>query len=124
MSQHDDERSPHEAKADELEHELGHMDEQHERLGDKIGDAGEEWERQKKDESVPTAVGDEEDDAGDGDGDDSGSGEELDFGRDIETEDVAGEAPEDADDSDDADDDDSDDDDDEDEGDEEGDARR
>lgn len=90
MSQHDDERSPHEAKADELEHELGQMDEQHERLGDKIGDAGEEWERQKKDESVPTAVGDEDDDAGD---DESGADEELDFGRDIDTEDVAGEAP-------------------------------
>jgi hypothetical protein len=79
MSEHDD-RQDHDAKADELERELDEMEERSEKLGDDIGDAGEDWERRKADESVPGATGEpSEGDEDDGDG--AADGEELDFGR-------------------------------------------
>ena len=73
-----DDRQDHEAKADELERELDQMQEQSDKLGGEIEDAGKEWERRKADERVPSAAGEsDEDEDEDGDGD----GEELDFGR-------------------------------------------
>ena len=60
MSEHDDrqdDRQDHEAKADELERKLDEMDERSAKLGDEIGDAGEEWERRKADDKVPGAAG-------------------------------------------------------------------
>ena len=71
-----DDRQDHEAKADELERELDQMQEQSDKLGGEIEDAGEDWERRKADERVPTAAGKDEDEAEGGD-----DGEELDFGR-------------------------------------------
>ena len=98
MTPHDDERRPDEAKADEVEHELGEMGERHEELGDAIDEAGEDWDRKKRDSRVPGATGELDDDDEDED-DDDGSADDLDFGREIESEDVVGEAPsEDADD--------------------------
>ena len=102
------EHEPHEAKAEEVERELDAMDEQRERLGGEIEGASEEWERRKKDERVPGAGGMPEQADGpepeaqypskaqsaeDGD-DDSGdvSDEDLDFGKDIDSEDVVPEA--------------------------------
>ena len=90
MTEHED-RQAHEAKADELERELDDMKERSERLGGDIEGAGEDWEQQKKDESVPGATADLDDDA---DGDDGGGevdAEELDFGRDIGEEAVVAE---------------------------------
>ena len=88
MTQNDD-REAHEAKADELERELEEMQERSERLGGEIEGAGEDWERKKKDESVPGAGGDPEEEPEDGGGD--ADGEELDFGKEIDSEDVVGE---------------------------------
>jgi hypothetical protein len=81
-----DDRQDHEAKADELERELDRMQEQSDKLGGEIEDAGEQWERRKADESVPGAAGAPEEADGpepeaeypNKRGDD---GEELDFGR-------------------------------------------
>jgi len=88
MTEHQD-REAHEAKADELEHELNDMQERSERLEGDIKGADEDWERRKKDESVPGATGDQADD---GEGDEDGTAaEELDFGRDIDTEAVVAE---------------------------------
>ena len=78
MTEHDDEREPHEAKADELERELDDMDERREKLGEEIGETEEEWERRKKDSRVPGATSDEDEDDDEDEGDDA---EELDFGR-------------------------------------------
>jgi hypothetical protein len=77
MSEHDDRRD-HDAKADELEGELDEMQEHSEKLGDEIDSAGEEWERRKADDRVPTAAREPSEDDSDEDG---GDGEELDFGR-------------------------------------------
>ena len=79
------EHESHEAKADEVERELDDMEEQRERLGGDIEQAGEEWERKQKDERVPGAVGEPE--SGEADGDDSTnvSDEDLDFGKDIDS---------------------------------------
>src|SRR3954471_3257697 len=90
MTEHDDDRRPDEAKADEVERELDEMSERRERLGEDIEGTGEEWERKKKDERIPGATGepaddDEEDEERDG-------AEELDFGREIDSEQVVGEA--------------------------------
>ena len=71
-----DDRQDHEAKADELERELDQMQEQSDKLGGEIEDAGEDWERRKADERVPSAVDEDEDEAEGGD-----DGAELDFGR-------------------------------------------
>ena len=71
-----DDRQDYEAKADELERELDQMQEQSDKLGGEIEDAGEDWERRKADERVPSAVDEDEDEAEGGD-----DGEELDFGR-------------------------------------------
>lgn len=78
MTVHDDERQPHEAKADALERELDEMDERREKLGEEIGQTEEQWERKKKDERVPGATAEEDEDEEDGGDDDA---EELDFGR-------------------------------------------
>ena len=79
----DDERQDHEAKADELERELDQMQEQSDKLGGEIDDAGEEWERRKADERVPSAADESSEDEDGGDGD----GEELDFGRSLADDD-------------------------------------
>jgi hypothetical protein len=41
----------------ELEHDLDEMEEQSERLEDEIEDAREDWDRKKRDPSVPGATG-------------------------------------------------------------------
>jgi predicted phage gp36 major capsid-like protein len=112
MTEHDD-RQGHEAKADELERELDDMQERSERLGGDIEGAGEDWEQQKKDESVPGATDDLDDEADGEDGGGEVDAEELDFGRDIGTEAVVAEdgPPSEEDDDDDEDEDDSDEDD-------------
>jgi hypothetical protein len=84
MSEHDDRRD-HDEKADEVERELDDLQERSENLGDQIEGAGEDWERRKKDESVPGATGEPRDEEDDDDGDtqptsSAGTGE-LDFGR-------------------------------------------
>ena len=56
MTEHQD-REAHEAKADELEHELDAMQERTDHLGDEIEGAGDEWERRKTDDKVPGAGG-------------------------------------------------------------------
>jgi hypothetical protein len=53
MSEHRD----HEAKADEVERDLDEMQEAGERLQGDIDSTGEEWERKKRDSSVPGAAG-------------------------------------------------------------------
>ena len=80
MTEHDDDRRPDEAKADEVERELDEMDERQERLGEEIEGTDEAWERKKKDEHVPGATSDEDDDE---DEEDEGEvdADELDFGR-------------------------------------------
>jgi hypothetical protein len=81
MTDHDDDRRPDEAKADELEREIDDMDEQKERLGGQIDGASEDWERKKRDERVPGATAEEDED---GDDDEDGAPDdaaELDFGR-------------------------------------------
>ena len=89
MTDHDDDRHPHQAKADEVERELDHMDERQERLGEQIEDAGEDWQSKKRDERVPGATADEDEDEATDRREDE---EELDFGRDIDSEEVVGEA--------------------------------
>ncbi len=88
MNEHED-RESHEAKADELERELDDMRERTERLGSEIESTDEAWERRKKDEGVPGATG-EQDDDGAGDEDDIDT-DELDFGRDLGSEAVVAE---------------------------------
>lgn len=89
----DDQRQPHDEKADELERELDHMGERQERLGGDIESADSDWESRKRDESVPGATG-ELDEDGDEPGDGEGiDGDELDFGRDADTAAVAEAAP-------------------------------
>ena len=95
MTEHQD-REAHEAKADDLERELDEMQERSERLGGDIEGADEDWERRKKDSSVPGAGGEPEQADGPepeaeypskgGDAD----GEGLDFGRDIDAGAVTG----------------------------------
>lgn len=83
MSEHDDRRD-HDEKADDVERELDDLQERSERLGEEIEGAGEDWERRKKDESVPGATGaprDEEEDDGDTQPTSSAGTVELDFGR-------------------------------------------
>jgi len=99
MTEHQD-REAHEAKADDLERELDEMQERSERLGGDIEGADEDWERRKKDSSVPGAGGEPEQadgpepeaeypsKGGDADGDDD---DDLDFGKSIGSEDVVGE---------------------------------
>jgi hypothetical protein len=53
MSEHRD----HEAKADEVESDLDEMQEAGERLQGDIDSTGDEWERKKRDSSVPGAAG-------------------------------------------------------------------
>ena len=89
MIEHED-RQDHEAKADELERELDDMEERSERLGDDIEGTGEKWESRKKDESVPGATGELDDEDGGGD-DDGVDADELDFGRDLGSEAVVAE---------------------------------
>jgi hypothetical protein len=86
----DDDRRPDEAKADEVERELDEMSERRERLGADIEGTGEEWERKKKDERVPGATGEPADD--DEEDEERDDAEELDFGREIDSEQVVGEA--------------------------------
>jgi hypothetical protein len=96
MTEHDGEA--HEAKADELERELDEMQDRTGRLGDDIEDAEEDWERKKKDSSVPGAGGEPEQADGPepeagypgGKGGDA-DGEGLDFGKSIDSGDVVGE---------------------------------
>jgi len=89
MTDHDDDRRPHEAKADEVERELDEMSERRDHLGERIEGTGEEWERRKKDERVPGATGEPAQDEED---EESGDAEELDFGREIASEQVVGDA--------------------------------
>jgi hypothetical protein len=70
MTEHDDDRRPDEAKADEVERELDEMHERQDDLGGEIDDAGDNWERQKRDERVPGATGEVEDDDDDDEDDD------------------------------------------------------
>jgi predicted nucleic acid-binding Zn-ribbon protein len=49
--------SEHQRQADELERELDDMGERSEKLDDQIGDVRDDWERKKKDSSVPGAAG-------------------------------------------------------------------
>jgi len=96
MTQNED-REAHEAKADELERELDEMQERSERLSGDIEGAEDDWERKKKDAAVPGAGGaPEQADAPDPEAEHEGKGgdadgEDLDFGKDIDTEDVVGE---------------------------------
>ena len=93
MTEHED-RGAHQAKADELERQLDDMQERSERLGDDIEGAGEDWERRKKDESVPGATGEPADGGDDEDGDGSDvDADELDFGRDLGDAVVAEDGP-------------------------------
>lgn len=87
----DDERQPHDEKADEVERQLDEMDERQERLGGDIETADSEWESRKADESVPGATGELDEDSEE-DGDD-GDTPELDFGKDADTAAVAEAAP-------------------------------
>ena len=79
------EQEDHEAKADDAERSLDEMEERSGRLGDDIEGAGEDWERKQRDPGVPGAVGDA-DDEGD---EPAGDGEELDFGSDVDYQEVA-----------------------------------
>lgn len=47
-------------RADELERELDEMEKRSERLEEEIGETREDWERKKRDPSVPGAAGDPE----------------------------------------------------------------
>jgi hypothetical protein len=53
MTEHQD----HEAKADEVERELDELQEEGDRVQADIEDVGEDWERKKRDSSVPGAAG-------------------------------------------------------------------
>jgi hypothetical protein len=88
--------SEHEKKADELERELDDMQERSGKLEDEIEGAGEDWEQKKRDPGVPGAPEDgASDEDEDGDGGDDVSAEELDFGREVDKQDIVG-APADA----------------------------
>jgi hypothetical protein len=91
----DEDRQDHEEKADELERELDDMQDRSGRLEGDIEGAGEDWEQKKRDPGVPGAPEpvDEESEGDDVDAD------QLDFGRDVDKEDVVGEAPPEDDDS-------------------------
>jgi predicted nucleic acid-binding Zn-ribbon protein len=52
----------HDERAEDLEQELEDMQERSERLEDEISDTREDWERKQRDDSVPGAVGEPEDD--------------------------------------------------------------
>ena len=58
------EEPPHQRQADELERDLGEMEERSERLEDEISDARKDWEQKQADPSVPGAV-DQDSDSGD-----------------------------------------------------------
>jgi predicted nucleic acid-binding Zn-ribbon protein len=55
----------HEDRARDLERELEEMEERADRLGDEIESTQEDWERKKRDPSVPGAAGDVEPEADD-----------------------------------------------------------
>ena len=78
----------HEKKADDLEREADDMQERTGKLGDDIEGAEEDWERKKGDPAVPGApepTGEESED-----GDDLAA-DELDFGRDVDKDDIVAE---------------------------------
>jgi chromosome segregation ATPase len=50
--------SEHEERADDLERELDDMQQRTDKLEDDIGDVRDDWERKKRDSSVPGAAGD------------------------------------------------------------------
>jgi predicted nucleic acid-binding Zn-ribbon protein len=52
--------SEHDEQAEQLEHELDDMQRRTERLEGQIDDVREDWERKKRDSSVPGAAGDPE----------------------------------------------------------------
>jgi hypothetical protein len=56
----------HEDRARDLERELEDMEERADRLGDEIESTQEDWERKKRDPSVPGAAGGSEGAEGDG----------------------------------------------------------
>ena len=90
MTEHED-RGAHEAKADALERELDDMKERSDGLGGDIEDAGEDWERKKSDESVPGAGGRPVNEGGEDDAGGDVDADELDFGKDIDTDAVVAE---------------------------------
>lgn len=55
----------HSEQADRVEKELDDMQEQSERLGGRISDTRDDWERKKRDDNVPGAAGDPEQAEGD-----------------------------------------------------------
>jgi hypothetical protein len=63
------EQGDHEAKADEVERSLDDLQERSGRLEGEIEGAGEDWERKQRDPAVPGAVGDSDDEGGDGESD-------------------------------------------------------
>jgi hypothetical protein len=72
MSEHEG----HEARADEVERELDEMEERSDRLHDEIESTGEDWQRKKRDESIPGATGeDPTEDAGEDGGDGEAAGD-------------------------------------------------
>ena len=82
--------SEHEKKADDLEREVDEMQERSGKLEDDIEGASEDWERKKGDPGVPGApepTAEEEDSEEGGDI----AAEELDFGRDLDKQEVLGE---------------------------------
>ncbi len=83
--------SEHE-KADDLERELDDLQQRSDSLHEEIESAEDEWESKKRDEHVPGATGELDEQADDGGGDDV-SPEDLDFGRDVDKQDIVGEAP-------------------------------
>jgi hypothetical protein len=91
----DEDRQDHEEKADQLERELDDMQHRSGKLGDEIESAGEDWEQKKRDPGVPGAAGAPSE--ADGPQPEAEyptkdvSDDDLDFGRDVETEDVVGE---------------------------------
>jgi predicted nucleic acid-binding Zn-ribbon protein len=52
--------SEHDERAEEVEQELDDMEQRADRLEEEIGDVREDWERKKRDPSVPGAAGDPE----------------------------------------------------------------
>ena len=52
--------SEHERTAEEVERELDDMERQSDRLEGEIGDTRDDWERKKRDGSIPGAAGDPE----------------------------------------------------------------
>ncbi len=82
--------SEHEQKADKLERELDDLQHRSDGLHEEIEGAEEKWESRKRDERVPGATGELDDEGG---GDDDVSADDLDFGRDVDKSDIVGEAP-------------------------------